>query len=193
MIDWRCYYGSEFNLHPIRRLLHPWHQIAHMGIHTLDKYGRMRRAFLEQNKQWYGLDGNPVPTHVGSTADLWDADGVADGWNVDEESSSRQGNTAVCMGGAYEITSWGISSLRADLQLKQMIYNEGWPAWSAFFYLDSQLLDCENHNVIILVLIILIIVILILSVYGGLTFLEVWFRHPQECRFDTSGSVEMTL
>ena len=24
--------------------------LAHMGIHTLGKYGRMRRAFLEQNK-----------------------------------------------------------------------------------------------------------------------------------------------
>ena len=25
-------------------------RLAHMGIHTLGKYGRMRRAFLEQNK-----------------------------------------------------------------------------------------------------------------------------------------------
>lgn len=25
-------------------------RLAHMGIHTLGKYGRMRRAFLKQNK-----------------------------------------------------------------------------------------------------------------------------------------------
>ena len=42
-----------------------------------------------------------------------------------------------------ENTGRGISGLRADLQLKQMIYNEGWPAWSAFFYVDSQ---CNNTD-----------------------------------------------
>lgn len=32
-----------------------------------------------------------------------------------------------------------------------MIYNEGWPAWSAFFYLNSQLLNCvfDNSRIVI--------------------------------------------
>ena len=39
----------------------------------------------------------------------------------------------------------------AVVKLKQMIYNEGWPAWSAFFYLNSQLLNCvfDNSRIVI--------------------------------------------
>ncbi len=58
------------------------------------------------------------------------------------------------MGGAHEQpenTGRGISGLRADLQLKQMIYNEGWPVWSAFCYVDSQLWNCvfDNSRIVI--------------------------------------------
>ena len=47
-------------------------------------------------------DGEPVPASVGSTAHLRKANGVADGRIAGEESSSRQGNTATCMGVAHE-------------------------------------------------------------------------------------------
>jgi hypothetical protein len=40
---------------------------------------------------------------VGSTADLSEANGVVDGGFVGKESSTRQGNTAACMGGSHEL------------------------------------------------------------------------------------------
>ena len=57
-------------------------RLAHMGIHTLGKYGRMRRAFLEQNKPMLlmiCLDGNSVPATCGKYSRL-----VRCGWIADE-------------------------------------------------------------------------------------------------------------
>lgn len=47
-------------------------RLAHTGTQTLGKYGRIRRAFLEQNNTmlFNDIDRNVVSAPVGSTADL---------------------------------------------------------------------------------------------------------------------------
>lgn len=87
-------------------LLYPGHQIGTYG--NTDawqiRYDAQSISGTEQTDafQRYGFDGNVVFTSVGSAADLWEANVVADGGIVGEESGSRQGNTAACMGSTYE-------------------------------------------------------------------------------------------
>ena len=98
----------------------------------------MRRTFLEQNNPI--LFNDMVLTET-LFSHLWEVQQTCEK-RMDllmkellEKNRTRQSNTAACMGGIHEqpkSTGRGISALRADLQLKQMIYNEGWPAWSAF-------------------------------------------------------------
>ena len=66
-------------------------KLAHTGTQALSKYGRMRRAFLEQNKPM--LFSDMVLTEM-LFPHLWEVQQTCE---------------------------------------KQMIYNEGWPEWSAFF------------------------------------------------------------
>ena len=81
-------------------------KLAYTGTQTLGKYGRMRRVFLEQNKP---MLFNDMVLSETLFQHLWEVQQTCEKRMellmegiVVKESSSRQVNAAVCMGGTYE-------------------------------------------------------------------------------------------